>query len=32
MYAGDYVLEICEYSRVDEDESAVRRCDACMTS
>jgi len=29
--AGDYVLEIYEYSHADSDESAVRRGDTCMT-
>jgi hypothetical protein len=29
--AGDYVLEIYEYSHVDQKDSAVRRGDTCMT-
>ena len=29
--AGDYVLEIYEYSHVDLDESVARRGDTCMT-
>jgi hypothetical protein len=29
--AGDYVLEIYEYSHADPDEDAVRRGDTCMT-
>ena len=29
--AGDYVLEIYEYSHVDQNDSAVRRGDTCMT-
>ena len=29
--AGDYVLEIYEYSHADPDENAVRRGDTCMT-
>jgi hypothetical protein len=29
--AGDYVLEIYEYSHVDQNDGAVRRADTCMT-
>ncbi len=29
--AGDYVLEIYEYSHVDPVENAARRGDTCMT-
>ena len=29
--AGDYVLEIYEYSHVDQNDGAVRRGDTCMT-